>query len=54
MLVKNKNFWEELITCFPLNLQGPHKKPRVQQLFYCCMCIYFRGNIFTEPFPSKG
>jgi hypothetical protein len=32
---------------------GPHKKRRVQQFFYCCVCICCRGNIFTEPLPSN-
>jgi hypothetical protein len=48
-----------------LILHGPHWKRRVQQFFYCCVCIYYRGNvstellpsndrgIFTEPFPSN-
>jgi hypothetical protein len=43
----------------------PHWKRRVQQFFYCCVSIRYRGNvsterlpsnergIFTEPFPSK-
>jgi hypothetical protein len=32
---------------------GPHWKRRVQQFFYCCMCIRYRGNVSTEPLPSK-
>jgi hypothetical protein len=31
----------------------PHRKWRVQQFFYCCVCIRCRGNIFTEPLPSN-
>jgi hypothetical protein len=27
----NKKFWEELITCFPLIRQGPHRKRSLQQ-----------------------
>jgi hypothetical protein len=33
---------------------GPHRKRRVQQFFYCCICILCRGNVFTEPLPSKS
>jgi hypothetical protein len=32
---------------------GPHRKHRVQQFFYCCVCIRCRGNVFTEPLPSN-
>jgi hypothetical protein len=32
---------------------GPHWKRRVQQFFYCCMCIRYRGNVSTEPLPSN-
>jgi hypothetical protein len=32
--------------------QGPHWK-RIQQLFCCCMCIHYRGNVSTEPSPSN-
>jgi hypothetical protein len=31
-----------------LILHGPHWKRRVQQ-FCCCLCIRYRGNVFTEP-----
>jgi hypothetical protein len=34
---------------------GPHWKRRVQQYFYCCVCIRYRGNdrgIFTKPLSS--
>jgi hypothetical protein len=30
----------------------PHKKLRVQQFVYCCMCIHCCGNVFTEPLLS--
>jgi hypothetical protein len=33
---------------------GPHWKWRVQQFFYCCVCIRYRGNVSTEPLPSNG
>jgi hypothetical protein len=32
-----------------LILHGPHRKHRVQQFFYCFMCIRWRRNVFTEP-----
>jgi hypothetical protein len=50
---KSKKFWEELIAYFPLILRGPHRKGRVQQLFYCYVCVCCRGNVFTEPLPSS-
>jgi hypothetical protein len=31
---------------------GPHWKRRVQQCFYCCVCIRYIGNVSTEPLPS--
>jgi hypothetical protein len=42
-----------LIAYFPLIRHGPHRKHRAQQLFYCCMCIICRGNVFTEPLPNN-
>jgi hypothetical protein len=33
--------------------QGPYWKRRVQQFFYCCVCIRYRGNVSTEPLPSN-
>jgi hypothetical protein len=32
---------------------GTHWKRRVQQFFYCCVCIRYRGNVSTEPLPSN-
>jgi hypothetical protein len=32
---------------------GPHRKRRVQQFFYCCVYIRYRGNVSTEPLPSN-
>jgi hypothetical protein len=32
---------------------GPHWKRSVQQFFYCCVCIRYRGNVSTEPFSSN-
>jgi hypothetical protein len=54
-----KKFWEELPNFLSLHIQcfirhRPHKKHRVQQLFYCCVCIRCRGNVFIEPLPSNG
>jgi hypothetical protein len=51
LLINNKKFWEELTAYFPLIRHGPHRKRRLQQFFYCCVSIYCRGNIFTEPLP---
>jgi hypothetical protein len=28
-------------------------KRRVQQFFYCCVCIRWCGNVFISPFPSN-
>jgi hypothetical protein len=33
---------------------GAHRKRRAQQFFYCCVCIRWRGNVFTEPLPSNN
>jgi hypothetical protein len=32
---------------------GPHWKRRVQQFFYCCVCIRYRGNVSTEQLPTN-
>jgi hypothetical protein len=32
----------------------PHRKRRIQQFFYCCVCIRYRGNVSTEALPSNG
>jgi hypothetical protein len=50
----NNKFWEELIACFPLIRRGPYRKRRVQQLFYCLVCIRYRGNVFTKPLPINS
>jgi hypothetical protein len=31
----------------------PHGKWRIQQFFYCCVYIRYRGNVFTESLPSN-
>jgi hypothetical protein len=38
---------------FPLIRHGPHRKRRVQHFLYCCVCIRYSGNVFTEPLPSN-
>jgi hypothetical protein len=45
--ILNKKFWEELIAYFPLIRHAPHRKRRLQLIFFC------RGNVFIEPLPSK-
>jgi hypothetical protein len=32
---------------------GPHRKHRVQQFFWCRVCIRCRGNMFAESLPSN-
>jgi hypothetical protein len=32
---------------------GPQERHRVQQFFYCCVCIRCRGNMFTQQLPSN-
>jgi hypothetical protein len=32
---------------------GPHRKRRVQQFFYCCVCIRYGGKVSTEPLPRN-
>jgi hypothetical protein len=38
ILEEDKEFWKELITCFPLILRGPHRKQRVKFLRLCFLC----------------
>jgi hypothetical protein len=38
---------------FSLIRHGDHKKRRVQQFFYCQVCIRCSGNVFTEPLRSN-
>jgi hypothetical protein len=49
----NKKFWEGIIANIPLIRHGSHRKRRVQQFFYCCVCIHCHGNVFTETLPSN-
>jgi hypothetical protein len=46
-------------TLFSLHIEylirhGQHRKHRVQQFIYCCVCIRCRGKVFTEPLPSNN
>jgi hypothetical protein len=41
----NKNVWEDLIAYFHFIRHEPHRKQRLQQFFFCCVCIRSRGNI---------
>jgi hypothetical protein len=34
--------------------QGTHRKRRIQQFFYSCVCIRCRGNVFTETLPGNN
>jgi hypothetical protein len=38
---------------FSLIRHGPRWNRRVQQFFYWCVCIRYRGNVSTEPLPSN-
>jgi hypothetical protein len=42
-----RTFWEELNTWFPLILDVPHKKRRVQEFLYYCLYIRFIDNVYT-------
>jgi hypothetical protein len=55
---KEKKFWEDLVACFPFTTyslirHGRHRKLRVQNSSYACLCVRCRGNVFTDPLPSK-
>jgi hypothetical protein len=52
-LKHNKKFWEEQIAYFPWYDTAPHWKRRIQQFFYCCVCIRYCDNVSTEPLPSN-
>jgi hypothetical protein len=45
---KNEKFWEELISHLLFLWHGQHRKRRVQQFLYCCVCIRCRCNPFTS------
>jgi hypothetical protein len=38
----------------PLKQNGPYKKPRIQQFFYCSVCIRYRWNVFTDKHRLMG
>jgi hypothetical protein len=44
----NKTFREELIAYFSLIRHGPHRKRRVQQFHYRCMCIRCRSTFLPS------
>jgi hypothetical protein len=47
---------ESLSRCYLAAIRGHTDRStvtRVQQFFYCCVCIHCRGNIFAEPLPSN-
>jgi hypothetical protein len=52
-------FWKDLKVLrrthrlLSLIWHGLRWKRRVQQFFYCCMCIRYRGNVSTDPLPSN-
>jgi hypothetical protein len=48
-----KKCWEELIVYLSLMRHGSHRKRRVQQLFFCSVCIHCHGDVFIEPLPSN-
>jgi hypothetical protein len=53
---KNKNKQEVLGKAnrlLSLIRYGPRRKRDVQQFLYCCVCIRYRDNDFTEPLPSN-
>jgi hypothetical protein len=50
---ENNKFLEELTAYFLFLLHGPHIKRFVQQLFYRCLCISCRGNVFTKSLSSN-
>jgi hypothetical protein len=47
-----KSSGRELISYFHLIRRGPQGERRVQLFFYC-LFIRYRGNVFTEPLPSN-
>jgi hypothetical protein len=53
-IVLINKFWEELICYLPLIRRGSHRKRRIQQSFYCCVCIRCRGKIFNQPLPRNS
>jgi hypothetical protein len=50
--------WQEVLgrtnRLLSLIWHGPHWKWRVQQFFYCCVCICYRGNVPIKPLPSNN
>jgi hypothetical protein len=50
----SKKFRRKVIACFPFIRHRPHRKRRVQNLFYCCLCNRCRCNAFTKPLSSNN
>jgi hypothetical protein len=50
-IILNKKLLEELISQFLLIRHGPHRKRRVENFFYSCLCIRCHGNFCTEQLP---
>jgi hypothetical protein len=50
----NKHFCEELIALICFIRHAPHIKRRLQRFFYYCVCIRYRGNVFTQSLLSNG
>jgi hypothetical protein len=53
IIINNKKFWEKINHIFSLIRHESHRKRRIQQFFYCCVCIRYHGNVYTEPLPSN-
>jgi hypothetical protein len=51
-----RTHWEQCILAIPLLLQRCVYVCRCigTAIFYCCLWIYCRENVFTEPLPSNG
>jgi hypothetical protein len=50
---KNKKLVEKRISYFTSIRHGSHRKRRVRQFLYCCMCSHCSGKVFNEPLPSN-
>jgi hypothetical protein len=51
--IKKQEVLGRTIRLLSLVRHGPHRKGRVQQLFYCYGRIRCRCNVFTKPLPSN-
>jgi hypothetical protein len=50
---ENKKLWKLLIAYSSTIRHGLHRKRRVQELFYYCVCIHCSSDVFTEPLPNN-